>query len=328
MDNTIIQQGRFLSAGLPATLNLRNGVDWIRVINMTHASIPQANEGVEFFWQRGMGDDDAVVTVRNGAGTADLITTAGTLGVPGFIPVDPSIQALFGPAIAVTSTTNAVQPVVATGNTTGLLVGSVVRLSNIVGAQNISGIDFEIDTIVAATSFRVRWPLANAPGVGGAGFYRKVNFNSPFYPRNRFIVNLVTGVTTTITTSVAHGFTVGQQVRLAIPVEWGTVEINGRQGTVLAINPVTNTFTVGIDSTGATAFTYPLAAALPFSFAQVVPVGENTSTALLANTNILDDATTNINFIGITLGAGAASPAGVLNDDIFWMAGSSFSVFN
>ena len=65
---------------------------------------------------------------------------------------------------------------------------------------------------------------------------------------------------------------------------------------------------------------------VPFTPAEVVPLGETPS--LLAPT--VGGATTDKDFIGITLGSGGAvsgTPTGVANDVIKWLAGKSFASF-
>jgi hypothetical protein len=128
--------------------------------------------------------------------------------------------------------------------------------------------------------------------------------------------------------SVTHGFTVGQEVRIIVPDAFGMTEIDGLQGTITAIDTTTttgNSITVDIDSTAFTTFAFPLAAAVPFSPAMVVPLGE---AATSPYENLLDDATINTGYIGMILAAGADSPAGVTSDVIYWVAGKSFSVDN
>jgi len=189
------------------------------------------------------------------------------------------------------------------------------------------GFDFEIDTINANANFRMRYALANVPGaVGGAGFYRQVNFNSPFYPRNRFIVNITQANPMVVSLSVTADFTVGQAVRFNIPAAFGMVELDGLVGNIIAVGA--NQISVDIDSSTFSAFVFPGVALYPFTFAQVVPVGEDTSLALALGADILGDATINQLEIGMLLAGGANSPAGSNADLIFWKAGKSFSVSN
>jgi hypothetical protein len=126
---------------------------------------------------------------------------------------------------------------------------------------------------------------------------------------------------------------------------WGTwAQLEGVQATILAINvaragnepnnggtannivlnvdtsayPAWNTFGSGLNQA------YPPSSAVPFTQAQVVPFGEDTGYTLTQNGNILSDATVNQSIIGVRLAAGALSPAGQLNDVVYWIAGKSF----
>jgi hypothetical protein len=60
----------------------------------------------------------------------------------------------------------------------------------------------------------------------------------------------------------------------------------------------------------------------------VIPIGEDTATAIAQSQNILSDATTNQGYIGVILAAGVASPAGQANDVIYWQAGTADLVSN
>jgi hypothetical protein len=109
------------------------------------------------------------------------------------------------------------------------------------------------------------------------------------------------------------------------------------EATILAIGTAdaqgsTNTITVDVDTTGFTAFAWPLTADPAFTPAQVIPIGDNTAVSLALNANILADATVNTGYIGIQLMSGVNSPAGIINnnvpDVIYWVAGKSVSVTN
>jgi len=324
--NTLIQQGSFTSNGAGKFIPLRGGVDWMEVWNYTQMVTAAGNQAVAYYWQLGMlttgiqyvktAATSALQPVASGAGQFILVD-----------PSDPAVSPVLGARIATTAETNAVQPVVSTGNTAGLVTGSVVRLSHVAAQPNLMGFDFEIDTVNANANFRMRYALANAPGfAGGAGFYRQVNFNSPFYPRNRFIVNIAQANPMVVDLSVTADFTVGQQVRFHIPAAFGMIELDNLVGNIIAV--ANNQISVDIDSTAFSAFVFPAVALYPFTFAQVVPVGEDTSLALALGADILGDATVNQMEIGMFLAAGANSPAGANADLIFWKAGKSFSVSN
>lgn len=333
--STIIQQGRFTSNGSPQFINIRSGFDSIFVRNETVLFAGGAGNGAEFFWQRGMVQGRGLVYVKLAAD--DSLAPQQIAVNAGFFEVDSSGQnpslPVLGPEVAVTGVTNAAQPVFTTADTGLLGTGSIVRYFNDTNIPNITGFDFEVGPVTLNTNFTMRWALANAPGAVGAGAnraYRHVRFDPIFYPRNRFIVNLVRGATTVITTSVSHGFNVGQKIRLIIPEEFGSVQLDNLSGVVSAVDLVNNTFTLNIDSTNATAFTFPLAAAVPFQFAQAVPDGQDTAFTLqqVPPANILADASNNLAVIGVTLAAGALAPAGQNNDVIYWEARRAFDVNN
>lgn len=329
MDGTIIQQGSFTSTGNNTIISLRSDVDWMKVYNISNISGNTQFDGTEFYWQRGFPVNDGVIMFHPNNASQILAQTMASTGVGagpigGFTLVDTSIQTT-GAAIALTNISIANPPVVTTASTAGLIDGDVIRLSNIVGAPQLAGIDFVIDVINGTT-----FSLENAPQIavaGTAGFFRVIPFPSIFYPRRRVITAITNALLAEITTSVPHGYLVGQEIRFHVPAIFGMTEMDGLNGTVTEVID-TSTFEVNIDSSGFTAFTFPTAAAVPFTPAESVPFGIDTGFALQNGDDILSDATIDQSEIGIELAAGAASPAGQLGNLIFWVAGKSFSVNN
>ncbi len=326
MDNTIIQQGYFTSAGEAVTINLRNGVDWIRVYNTTVMGAAQiAAVGAEYYWQSGMGNGECIEYKKSDAANAANLITFNATG--GFTFFDSSVN-ITGPLHTdVTAVSAAATPVVTATAANGLSAGDIVRLTSITGATQLGGIDFTVGHTAAITANT--FPLDYMPQIvaGTTGNWQRIDVVSAFYPKRRTITKAVSaGATTVITTSVTHGFTVGQQLRITIPKACG-MEVAATQCTVIAVNTAVavNTFTVDLDTSTQPAFAFPLTG-FAFTPAQAVPVGENTAAALNAGVNILEDATVDYGSIGVTLAAGANSPAGLTGNVIFWMAGTSFSV--
>lgn len=361
MDGTILSQGSFIQ---PATavnqaIIIPSNVDWLDVYNWTQAGATNGN-GYWFYWQRPngaviMGDGTQGIVQISGAAHA---VTVNQTASGAFTLYDPSgqsanAQPLLGPLVATTATTNATRPVVSTANTTGVVVGSVVRLQS-TAQTDINGQDFVVGAVVANTSITLLTAsnaLANAPGaIGGAGFYQVVNYNSLFYPRKRLITNITQAANAQVSTAIAHGLTVGQEVRFNIPAVSGMIQLNpdpsnnyfptGASTNAIILSVVDDyNFTININSTGYTAFTYPTIAQQPSSFPLVIPFGEDTATALSStasqtptiggvqiyntNTGILADSTVNTGYLGMILSAGALLPGGSANDVIFWRAGKS-----
>lgn len=394
MDGTIIGQGSFNAAYTSANPNpgsasnqagnqyviqIPSGADWVKVYNYTKAGAAGLNSvyfngtanafaGVEFYWQRGMAAGTGMVKYK--ANTTSVLNED-TLVTGGFTLYDPSGQTagalpLISSPVATTASTNATRPVVSTGSTAGLSIGSVVRMSN-TAQTDVNGIDMVVGTIVNNTSFTLLTStnvLATAPGaIGGAGFYRIINTDPLFYPRRRFVVNITQATNAQVSTSVAHGLTPGQEVRFEIPDVSGMIQLNSTAlnnyltATIVQVIDDYN-FTINVDTTSFTAFTWPTIAQQPSNFPQVVPFGEDTAAALVSpysqtptvgglqifntNTGILADSTVNTGFLGMILGSGGngtalttpiAGPAGTVHftsgnvidvtDKMYWVAGKS-----
>jgi hypothetical protein len=311
-------QGKFTSTGASQTLNIRSGVDWIKVLNYT--------DNTQYFWQYGMAAGVGKITAANG-------TTASLGAGLGFYPIDTSLN-VPGASVVLTAISAAAIPVVSTGNTGGLANGDIVRLYNVTGGVQLNSIDFTIGAINANVSFTLAYMSQIV--AANAGTFRRIPYNPIFYPRNRYIVSISKAVEAVVVLTVTHGYKVGQVVSFVVPsvggsaASYGMTEINGLQGTILAIDTATNSITVDIDTTAFTAFAFPTTAqaAAGFTQAQVVPVGMNTAEGLDSGVDILSDATINTGLIGIQLVGGANSPAGAVNDVIYWTSGNSFSINN
>ena len=369
-----------------ALIQIPSGADWISVRNLTQFGTAgtsgayfngtaNAYPGVEFYWQRGMAAGSAIVKYYSNTGHA---LNGDTIVAGGFTLYDPSgqtagSQPLLGAPVATTASTNATRPVVSTASTAGVSVGTIVRLSN-TAQTDVNGVDFVVGTVVNNTSFTLLTStnaLATAPGaIGGAGYYRIVyNGNSAlFYPRRRYITNITNASNAQVSTSVAHGLTPGQEVRFKIPTTSGMTQLNPQlsnnyfpQSSLAAAIVVSvvddYNFTINIDTTSYTAFTWPTIAQMPTDFPTVTPFGEDTATALASNTaqvptiggaqifntntGILADSTVNTGYLGMVLGIGGTGtilttpvigPAGSIawtsgnaptGDTLYWVAGKS-----
>jgi len=389
MDGTILGQGSFLTnfAGLsnpnPGNVEISNGnntvvqipsnADWMSVRNFTESGVAgtgiayfdgTANSfvGVEFYWQRGMAPGSAMVKYYTSGST---VINGDTIPTGGFTLYDPSGNPLTS-AVATTASTNATRPVVSTSNTAGISVGTIVRLSN-TAQTDINGIDFVVGAVTSGTNFTLLTstnPLATAPGaIGGAGFYRIIQFDPLYYPRRRIVVNITKATNAQVSVSVPHQYVPGQAVRFNIPSVSGMIQLNPTSANnYLTCSIVTvvdsYNFTINVDTTGFTTFTWPTIAQQPSSFPEVTPVGENTAIALAStgsqtpvdlsgnqiyntNTGILSDSTVNTGFLGMTLGIGGIGsyttfpiigPAGAVTwsagnvgtpDTMYWLAGKS-----
>ena len=219
----------------------------------------------------------------------------------GFTFIADSAALPLGAAVAITAIT-AANPPVASSATTGS-IGDIVRVYGTTGMLQIAGMDFTVTAVAAGVSQSFGYLVA-AAGFGAAataGFYRKLpNDDGRFYPRNRYITAITVGNPTIIQLSVTHKFLVGERVRINIPTGWGMPQINGMDATITAINTVTNTISVNIDSTLFTAFAFPTSAvaATGISFPQVIPFGETAASPWGA---LFDDSRLNDSFTGVKI---------------------------
>ncbi len=367
MDGTVLQQGTFVSTGAIQIIQIPANADFMWVKNFTRSGTVGTTapaSGTNFYWQRGMAAGAAIVNYK----TNTLLTdNTDTIALGGFTLYDPSINQppIVGAKVAVTAVTNATQPVVTIASTAGLVVGMIVRLEN-TGQLDINGVDMVISNIdVNGTDFTLQFDaaadrnlLATAPGVAvitAASGMRVIQYPL-FYARKMVITNFGTlnGVANSVATSVAHGFAAGQRVRFQIPSVSGSVELNSNSFNnyqTFTVQAVTSDYNFTIIPNGAvTAFAYPTSAqvALGAQLPIVVPVGEDTASALSLNvaqvpsiggiqiantqTGILSDATVNTGFLGMILGTGGTAlalnalvsgPAGRANDVMYWVAGKS-----
>jgi hypothetical protein len=322
-------QGTFVGTGNTVMVPVRAGIDWMMIWNYTAASNTETpGEGVFYYWQLGMAPGTGL-QIKKSDGTNVLNMLDLTAG--GFTLFDTTVN-IPGPAIAVTAVDTGVPPLVHTGNTAGLNDGDIVRMYNITGAQQLGGIDFTVGDITPNTSFQLAYMASIVAGT--TGNYRRIPYNPYFYPPTRVITKISQATSAIVTLSVLHQFTVGQVIRFVIPTvtaaAFGMTELNGVQATIIDVGQadgdgVTNTITVDVDTSGFTAFAWPLTGDGGFTPAQVVPVGENTAQAIASGFDILGDAEFNTGEIGMALGAGINGPAGSSTDIIYWVAGKSFS---
>lgn len=345
---TIIQQGRFTSDGSAKTLSIRSDVDWMRVYNYTQMLADAADTGYEFYWQRGLADGYGFEYQSNATNNAiDLVA----LTTGGFTLIDSS--GTTQPARVALTGLTAANPAVITSAAHGLSVGDVVRFTSLDNQDQLSGLDFSVTAVGGVNQFTVgNINMANSTA-STAGFWRKIDFDPLYYPRRRYVTYVSQSATAgraKIYFSVAHGFTVGQEVRLSFK---GSVweefqQLDNRIATIVAVNEAragnepnnggtANNIVVDVDVSALGNWNvfgdnndqaYPDDADVPFTPAQVVPVGEDTAQALSSSVDILGDATYNTGYLGMRLAAGQDSPAGQANDVIYWTAGKAFSVTN
>lgn len=311
--NTNILYGSFTSDGNNKVLDLGVEVQWMEVWNANEINSTTINRGVYYYWDSNMGSS-AFAYFHDAASSSigsKTITNA-------FNQVD-TFNYSIGSKIAVTAGTNSTDPRYSTGDTTGLSNGGIVRLTG-TDQVNLHGLDFSVDEVTADTRFDLANTLATAPGIvaGASGYWRLVAPNREVYdiifPAKRVVANITQATSAVVTTLVDHGYSVNQRVRFKVPKYSGMVELDGQVGTITAVS--TSTFTVNIDTSTYSAFTFPEYDSPEWTPAQVVPIGEE-------GTLTYDGRQRNSSFRGVVLTAGTIAPGGSADDVIRWRAGKA-----
>lgn len=113
------------------------------------------------------------------------------------------------------------------------------------------------------------------------------NPNPIFQPAMRLITAITNAQAATVTTSFAHQYITGLQVRLDIPVACGMQQANGLVGSIIVVSP--SMFKIDIDTTLMDPFSIPSPANPHDNIcALVVPVGEVNELLKGALVNVLN----------------------------------------
>lgn len=298
-------KGNFVSNGAAKVINLPFQPDFIEIINTSSAGSPAQN-GVPFaFWDANMGQGTAIIE----AFTAASVLTTDKITSNGFSTFSAGQLLQFGAAqghnqgaITDFDISKANPAVVTTVGNHGLASGDVVIFSNLyqtttTGMLQIAEIPFTV-TVTGATTFTIPWNTSQtnytafntstSSGLGGVanvGTYKKVLYPYLYFPGQAVVSSITTGATTTIDTTSAHNFVVGQEVAFRVPSTWGTTQLNSLPNSSTPGSPIYgyvvsvtdyNTVVVNINSSSFTAFNsnQTFAGTPGRTFAQILAVGD------------------------------------------------------
>lgn len=291
-------KGKFTSTGGAQVVNLPFKPDFVEFLNYTVANTAisgaaNQNNVPQAWWDANMGQGFAIQQVYVGA--TPSVLQFDTVIANGISTFSAGQLLQYGPTLVVSDVSKAAAALVTTTTNHGLTSGDVVILeglyqSSTTGMPQIDGIHFTV-TVVSPTTFTIPWNTnqSNYTVISGAATgtprVKKVLYPYLYFPGTSFISNITLGATTTIDTTDAHNFVVGQEVAFRIPQQWGTVELNSlpnlltpgapMYGYVIAVTDY-NTVVVNIDSSSYTAFnSNQTVANVPgLSYPQIVAVGD------------------------------------------------------
>lgn len=290
-------KGKFTSTGESKVINLPFQPDSVEFWNFTAAGTPTANGVPYAYWDVNMGQGVATAQyfkTVDPAGTPTPALATGNVTSNGISTFSAGQLLQYGALKTVAGITKA-NPAVVTVTAHGYATGDVVVFeglyeSTTTGMPQIDGIPFAI-TVTGENTFTIPWNTSQSNytaitiGATGTPRVRKVLYPYIYFPGQTFISAITVGTTTTIDTTSAHNFVVGQEVAFRIPRAWGTIELNSlpnvltpgapAYGYVIAVTDY-NTVVVNIDSSAYTAFNsnQTVANAPSTSYPQIVAVGD------------------------------------------------------
>lgn len=296
-------KGYFTASGTSGFVNLPFQPDFVELWNLTNIqAAPAQNKVTRAWWDNKLlnaGSPQANVTMLelypSGSSTfVSFDTIVNSAASPGINAFSAGQLLQFGPTQQVVASTK--------GTTTsfqvtshGYAVGDVVLFeglfqSSTTGMPQMNGIPFTVATVTDANNFIVNWNSNNASYTNlsaspSSAKVKKILYPYLYLPGSSVISAITLGATTTIDTTSAHNFRVGQEVAFRIPSQWGTAELNSLPNTLVPGSPVYgfvtavtdyNTVVVNINSSSYTAFTTNVAvSSVPgLSFPQIVAVGD------------------------------------------------------
>lgn len=311
--------GRFVSTGAARNINLGWFPDRFEMFNITNQN-SVANPGVvkKAWWMNSMNNGEAFLMKNtNGAATdqSSFITSGG-------FSLYDSAQTGLDAAVVISSISQAANALVTTAAPHGLAVGDIVRIFSPTAMLQVGSMDFEVLTVPLTTTFTIQLDSSGFAAAATGGSLRRLKSSPLYVPQRRFITKISQANPAVVTTSIAHGLQTGEYVRLNIPVEFGMQQLNGQLVQVTRLSAYTFSCD-GINSSAYTAFAFPASASVPFSFAEMVPVGSHALGPVLSvppdpfNILYVPGATDNTGYKGIQLGVGIV---GVASDVIVWSA--------
>ncbi len=319
------------TATLPASLNFNLGFQPTKVWVFNETEYGVSNTGneniIEMYWDS-VYPTQTKIKYWNAAGTAVLagVVTTNAISVYSGRNASPGVNSYTtGAAITGTVITKA-NPAVCTATGHKLQTGDLVQMTGNVVMKQLGGMIFSI-TVTDANTFTIPINTNTANFTQETGFVvKKITVPAYYYPTKAQITGITAANPAVVTTSINHGLTVGQQVRLIVPAIYGMTQANNQMAIISAVTATTITLggLLSINSSAYTAFAWPAATSVPFSPAWVVPVGSGpsaVSTPPYYNVDVLDDAITNVSFDGFTIGTGlllasGASTIGITASDV------------
>ena len=294
-----------------------------------------ANAQISSEWFSGMPAGSFLQTgqAASALSAAALYPTQGAIN--GFTFIDQSNPPLYS-KIALTAINDSTF-VVSTG-ATSISVGDLVRLINVTGMLQVSGLVAQVTAVNSGTSITLGYVASGVAGLSvsgnaSGGYFQKVT-SAGFYPKKLTILNITQASQAVVYFAQPNNFTPGELVDFTIPSNYGMSQLSfltAQPGGAARVLSVTNSatvssITINVDTTGFTAFAYPATGSV-IGFASpatcypagsgIVPLNGSASVPLSPPQTNLQDAFDNRNQYYMLLGT---SVCGVASSTQQWMA--------
>lgn len=335
---TILDGGSFVSTGAAVRINLPSSADYFRTINVTQLAAVNPNTVVYGQWfgpKFGSGASAAGLGIQTVKTTSLLDSNFGAgLGFT-YVTTTPNVGAQSAnPITAITAANPAVVTHTNTYNN-----GDILRFYSSTGMLQLGGAAFQISSVSGSGYTLLGLPATAANGFatpGTAGFTRRISRYEAVDPQTLYVTGISSAAQAVVTTSIDPSlyYVVGNKVHFSVPLSFGMFQMNQLTGTILAINAVAASGSVGaynmtidIDTTSFTPFAFPASTGSPTAplFATLAPAGSQTSYNPLTMVQTGYEFQKTPFHTGqftpyMLLAGGAQAAAGANNDVINWIA--------
>ena len=323
---TIIDQGSFVSDGAGKKINLPSSADYFKVMNLTQLATQQATgRGVMFEWYKDLVADDKAIEWKKTNSTDAMNLVLAASGGFTYVESSPVVEAQA--AAAITGITQANGAVVSQVNSYS--EGDFVRIYGVTGMLQISGMIFQISSVSGAGYTLNGLDSSGFAAPATAGYTRRISKAFAVEPQYLYITAISQAAQAVVTFSIDPSFyyAVGMKLYFSVPSSFGMVEMQGKTGTIVAVDSANYQVTVDINSSAFSAFAFPASSASPTArlWAVAAPAGAQTSfdpnTLVQTGYDFSLQPFRSGQFVPyMYMAAGAQSPAGSANDVIVWQA--------
>jgi len=312
----MIAGGRFqlttalIASGINVECQSQNPPDFVIARALTGWGEKNDAQSIEWWWEKSLGNGFARGILQSAenstpqlpAMTAYCLPATGSTGVDAISCYDTANPPTFSALTATAITGIAGTFIVSMANTGTIAVGDYVRLYSVTGEQQISGYSFQVTAVTANTSITLGYMASSGMTFAADATAAQVVKYIPnrMYPRWNYIANITQASQAVVYFTAQNDFTPGEIVSFRVSSDFGMDEINNRAIRVLSVtnSATVSSITIDLDTTGFTAFAFPLSATAAAgtspavcvpSSSGVVPLnGSATTPQQPPGTNLLD----------------------------------------